>query len=340
MAGTKAGETKAAGAKTAEMRVIEHGQGGGPEVLRVGHRPVPRPGPGEVLVRVIAAGVNGPDLKQRTGSYPPPPGASDLLGLEISGEVVEAGEGVARWKRGDLICALTNGGAYAEFAAVPAGQCLPVPEGVEPVDAAGLCETFFTVWSNVWHGHEVRAGATMLVHGGGGGIGSTAVQLGRAMGLRVFTTAGSDASRKLAAEMGAERVIDYRTEDFAEIVREAGGADIVVDFMGGDYVERNFKAARADARIIQLAFDRGAKVEVPIAPIMLKRLVWTGSTLRPRSPAFKAAVARELEERVWPLFARGELRTVTSRVFPLDEARQAHEAMEAGGHSGKILLRL
>ncbi len=180
----------------------------------------------------------------------------------------------------------------------------------------------------------------MLVHGGGGGIGSTAVQLGRAFGLRVFTTAGSEASRKLAGEMGAERVIDYKTEDFAEIVREAGGADIVVDFMGGDYVERNFKAARADARIIQLAFDRGAKAEIPIAPIMLKRLVWTGSTLRPRPPEFKAAMARELEERVWPLFGQGRLRTVTSRVFPLDEARAAHEAMEAGGHAGKILLRL
>ena len=324
----------------AEMKVIEHGSGGGPDVLRTGTRPVPDPSPSDVLVRVIAAGVNGPDLKQRAGAYPPPPGASDLLGLEISGEVVGAGAEVTRWKKGDLVCALTNGGAYAEFATVPAGQCLPIPPGVNPVDAAGLCETFFTVWSNVWHGHDVPAGATMLVHGGGGGIGSTAVQLGRALGLRVFTTAGSDASRKLAAEMGAERVIDYKTEDFAEIVREAGGADIVIDFMGGDYVERNIKACRQDARIIQLAFDRGAKVEINIAPIMLKRIVWTGSTLRPRPPEFKAAVARELEERVWPLFGQGKLRPVTSRVFPLAEARAAHEAMEAPGHSGKILLRM
>ena len=323
----------------AEMKVIEHGQGGGPEVLRVGRRPVPEPGPRDVLVHVIAAGVNGPDLKQRSGSYPPPPGASDLLGLEMSGEVVAAGAEATRWNKGDLVCALTNGGAYAEFVAVPAGQCLPIPPGVDPLDAAGLCETFFTVWSNVWHGAGVPAGATMLVHGGGGGIGSTAVQLGRAMGLRVFTTAGSDASRRLAAAMGAERVIDYKTEDFAEIVREAGGADIVVDFMGGDYVERNFKAARADARIVQLAFDRGARAEVPSAPSMLKRLHGTGSTLRPRPPEFKAAVARELEERVWPLFGRGELRPVTSRVFPLAEARAAHEAMEAPGPSGKILLR-
>jgi NADPH:quinone reductase len=324
----------------AEMKVIEHGDGGGPEVLRIGTRPVPEPGPGDVLVRVVAAGVNGPDLKQRSGSYPPPPGASDVLGLEISGEVVATGAEVTRWKKGDRVCALTNGGAYAEFAKVPAGQCLPIPPGVEPVDAAGLCETFFTVWSNVWHGHKVPEGATLLVHGGGGGIGSTAVQLGRAFGLRVFTTAGSEASRKLAAEMGAERVIDYKTEDFADIVREAGGADIVVDFMGGDYVERNIKAARADARIIQLAFDRGSKVEINIAPIMLKRIVWTGSTLRPRPPEFKAAVARELEELVWPLFGKGKLRPVTQRVFPFDEARLAHEAMEAGGHAGKILLRL
>jgi NADPH:quinone reductase len=322
------------------MKVIEHAPGGGPEVLRLATRPAPRPGAGEVLVRVIAAGLNGPDLKQRSGSYPPPPGASDLLGLEMSGEVVDAGSGTSRWKTGDLVCALTNGGSYAEYVAVPEGQCLAIPPGLDPVDAAGLCETFFTVWSNVWHGHDVPAGATMLVHGGGGGIGSTAVQLGRAFGLRVFTTAGSEASRKLAAEMGAERVIDYKTEDFAEIVREAGGADIVVDFMGGDYVERNFKAARADARIIQLAFDRGGKAEIPIAPIMLKRLHWTGSTLRPRSPEFKAAIARELETRAWPLFAEGKLRPVTSRVFPLAEARAAHEAMESLGHSGKILLRM
>ena len=332
-------EMKVPDMKVPDMKVIEHAPGGGPEVLRIGHRPVPEPGPGDVLVRVLACGVNGPDLKQRAGSYPPPPGASDLLGLEMSGEVVAAGAEVTRWRQGDLVCALTNGGAYAEFVKVPAGQCLPVPQGVEPVDAAGLPETFFTVWSNVWHGHEVPPGATMLVHGGGGGIGSTAVQLGHAFGLRVFTTAGSEASRRLAGEMGAERVIDYKSEDFAEIVREAGGADIVVDFMGGDYVERNIKACRADARLIQLAFDRGATVEINIAPIMLKRIVWTGSTLRPRPPEFKAAVARELEERVWPLFAERKLRTVTTRTFPFAEARAAHEAMAAGGHAGKILLR-
>ena len=323
----------------ADMRVIEHGEGGGPEVLRPGSRPVPQPGAGEVLVRVIAAGVNGPDLKQRKGAYPPPPGASDLLGLEMSGEVVEVGPDVARWKKGDMVCGLTNGGAYAEYVAVPAGQVLPIPDGVDPVDAGGLCETFFTVWSNVWHGHDVPEGATMLVHGGGGGIGSTAVQLGTALGLRVFTTAGSEASRKLAGEMGADRVIDYKTEDFAEIVKAAGGADVIIDFMGGDYVARNMNAARMDCRIIQLAFDRGAKVELNLGPIMMKRIVYTGSTLRPRPPEFKAAVAAELAERVWPLFGQGKLRPVTRRVFPFAEAGAAHEAMEAPGHSGKILLK-
>lgn len=323
----------------AEMRVIEHGEGGGPEVLRLGTRPVPQPKAGEVLVKVIAAGVNGPDLKQRKGNYPPPPGASDLMGLEVSGEVVETGADVGRWKKGDLVCGLCNGGGYAEYVVIPAGQCLPIPDGVDPADAAGLPETFFTVWSNVWHGHDVPEGATMLVHGGGGGIGSTAVQLGKAMGLRVFTTAGSDASRGLAAEMGAERVIDYKTEDFVEVVKAAGGADLIIDFMGGDYVARNISAARMDCRIIQLAFDRGAKVELNLGPVMMKRIVYTGSTLRPRSPDFKAAVASELAERAWPLFGEGRLRPVTRKVFSFADARRAHEAMEAPGHAGKVLLK-
>ena len=323
----------------AEMRVIEHGEGGGPEVLRIGTRPIPEPAADEVLVRVIAAGVNGPDLKQRLGNYPPPKGASDLMGLEVSGEVVGLGSDVTKWKKGDLVCGLCNGGGYAEYVVVPAAQCLPIPSEVDPVDAAGLPETFFTVWSNVWHGHDVPEGATMLVHGGGGGIGSTAVQLGKALGWRVFTTAGSDASRALAADLGAERVIDYKTEDFVEIVRAAGGADIIIDFMGGDYVQRNMKAARADCRIIQLAFDLGAKVEVGLGSILMKRIVYTGSALRPRSPEFKAAIASELTERVWPLFAEGRLRPVTNRIFSFEEAREAHEAMEGPGHAGKTLLR-
>lgn len=321
-----------------EMRVIDHGEGGGPAVLTVANQPVPKPVEGEILIKVAAAGVNGPDLKQRKGAYPPPPGASPLIGLEVSGAVAAVGEGVTEWVEGDEVCALVNGGGYAEYCRAPAGQCLPIPEGVSLQDAAGLPETFFTVWSNIWHGHEVPAGQTLLVHGGGGGIGSTAVQLGKAMGLTVLTTAGSEQSRALAADMGADRVINYREEDFVAITKEAGGADIILDFMGGDYIQKNFSAARIDCRIVQLAFDLGAKVEIGVGPIMMKRIRWTGATLRPRPPEFKADVASELRERVWPHFATGKLRPVTTKTFPLAEASAAHAAVEAPGHSGKVLL--
>ncbi|MEM7499582.1 MAG: NAD(P)H-quinone oxidoreductase [Pseudomonadota bacterium] len=323
----------------AEMRVIEAAEPGGPEVLKLASRAVQEPGAGQVLVKVTAAGVNGPDLKQRRGDYPPPPGASDLMGLEVSGEVVALGQGASRWQVGDRICALTNGGAYAEYVAIDEGHCLPVPEGVDEIDAAGLCETFFTVWSNIFHGHDVPAGGTFLVHGGSGGIGSTAVQLGAARGLRVFTTC-SAASADFVTGLGAERAIDYRAEDFVAVVKEAGGADLILDFRGGDYVARNFKAARMDCRIVQLAFDAGAKVEVNLGPVLMKRLVYTGSTLRPRPPAFKAAVAAELGAEAWPLFAEGKLRAVTHKVYPMAEAVAAHQALEAGGHLGKILLKM
>ncbi|MEO0429802.1 MAG: NAD(P)H-quinone oxidoreductase [Pseudomonadota bacterium] len=323
----------------AEMRVIEAAEPGGPEVLRMGTRAVPKPAEGQVLIKVTAAGVNGPDLKQRKGAYPPPPGASDLMGLEVSGEVAALGSGTDRWEVGDEVCALTNGGAYAEYVAVDERHCLPVPEGVSDVDAAGLCETFFTVWSNIFHGHEVPEGATFLVHGGSGGIGSTAVQLGAAMGLRVFATC-SAASAEFVRDLGAERAIDYRAEDFVEVVKEAGGADLILDFRGGDYIARNFKAARMDCRIVQLAFDAGAKQEVNLGPVLMKRLTYTGSTLRPRSADFKAAVAAELAAEAWPLFPKGKLRPVTHKVFPMEEVRAAHEALEAGGHLGKILLRM
>ena len=322
----------------AEMSVIEHGDGGAPEVLTPGRRPVPEPGAGEVLLGVTAAGVNGPDLMQRKGLYPAPKGASDLLGLEVSGAVVALGAGVERWRVGDRVCALTNGGAYAERVAVRADHCLPIPEGVAEADAAGLPETYFTVWSNVFHGHEVPEGATFLVHGGAGGIGSTAIQLGAARGLRVFATEGSEEGLAFCREMGAERAIDYRSEDFVAVVKEAGGADLILDIVGGDYVARNIKAARHDARIIQLAFARGAEVQINLMPVMLKRLTYTGSTLRTRSDAFKAAIARDLEAEVWPLFAAGRLRTVTHTVLPLAEAAKAHAMMEAAGHRGKILL--
>ena len=321
-----------------DMRVIEHGAGGAPDVMTIGSRPVPQPEAGEILIKVAAAGVNGPDLKQRRGNYPPPPGASDLMGLEVSGHVEAVGEGVADWSVGDPVCGLMNGGGYAEYVAAPAGQCLPIPEGVELIDAAGLCETFFTVWSNVWFGHDVPEGDTMLVHGGGGGIGSTAVQLGKAFGQRVFTTAGSEASRAMAARMGADQVINYRELDFVDVLAEAGGADIIVDFMGGDYTARNLKCSKMDTRIIQLAFDQGHKVEISLIPFLVKRVSLTGAALRPRKPDFKAAVAADLKQRVWPLFAKGKLQTVTQQKFAFDQVVAAHELMEAGKHSGKVLL--
>jgi NADPH2:quinone reductase len=321
-----------------EMAVVEISQSGDPEVLVMAKRPMPQPGPGQVLIKVASAGVNGPDIMQRQGRYAPPPGASDLPGLEVSGEIAAIGGGVTRWARGDRVCALTKGGGYAGYVAVEAGHVLPVPEGVDLIDAGGLCETYFTVWSNFFFGHEVEPGSIYLVHGGSGGIGSTAVQLGAALGLRVFTTAGSPESCAFCEGLGAERAINYRDEDFVEIVRAAGGASLILDFMGGDYVAGNFSAAAMDCRIVQLAFRKGSKIELDLLPVMLKRLTITGSTLRPRSDEFKAAVAADLEARVWPLFADGRLRAVTHAVLPMAEAAAAHAMMEAGGLRGKILL--
>jgi putative PIG3 family NAD(P)H quinone oxidoreductase len=327
------------GTQDGTMRVVEVREAGGPDVLMDGTRPVPVPGPGEVMIRVAAAGVNGPDLVQRRGLYPPPKGASDLLGLEVSGEIVALGEGESPWRVGDRVCALTNGGGYAEYVAVESTHCLPVPGGVDIEDAAGLPETYFTVWSNVFHGHEVAEGATLLVHGGAGGIGTTAVQLGAAFGLKVMTTVSSASAADFVVALGADRAIDYTAEDFVAVCREAGGADIILDIVGGDYIARNIKTARADGRIIQLAFNAGSKVEVDLMPVMLKRLTLTGSTLRSRPDAFKSAVAAELRERVWPLFAEGQLKPVTHATLPLADAAEAHRMMEAGGHRGKILLR-
>lgn len=323
---------------TQDMRTIEMREPGGPEVLAIGTRPVPQPAPHEVLIRVTAVGVNGPDLVQRRGHYPPPKGASDLLGLEVSGEIAELGAEVSGWNVGDPVCALTNGGGYAEYVAVDASHCLPIPEGVEIVDAAGLCETYFTVWSNCFLDQKHPEGGIFLVHGGAGGIGATATQIGRAMGMRVFTTC-SGAEVDFCTANGAERAIDYTSEDFVEIVREAGSANLILDIIGGDYVARNVKAAAPDARIVQLAFNAGSKVEINLMPIMLKRLTYTGSTLRSRPDAFKSAVAADLAEKVWPLFAAGKLRPVTHAVLGFDEATEAHAMMEAAGHQGKILLK-
>ncbi|TPE48997.1 NAD(P)H-quinone oxidoreductase [Amaricoccus solimangrovi] len=320
------------------MKTVEMAGKGGPDVLRVGSRPVPAPGEGEVLIRVTAAGVNGPDLWQRRGLYPPPRGASDLLGLEVSGEIVALGPDVSGWSEGDLVCALTNGGGYAEFVAVPARHCAPIPGPVSVVDAAGLCETYFTVWSNLFHGWPVTPGELLLVHGGAGGIGSTAIQLARGLGLRVFATCADAADRAYVESLGAERVITIEDEDFVEVTRAAGGANLILDIIGGDYVARNIKAAASDARIVQLAFAAGSRVEIDLMPVMLKRIIYTGSTLRSRSDDYKGMVSTALREKIWPLFDAGRLAPQTWRVFPYAEAAEAHAMMERSAHRGKILL--
>jgi NADPH2:quinone reductase len=320
------------------MRGIVMREAGGPDVLIPAELEVPALRAGEVLIRVVAAGVNGPDLVQRRGHYPPPKGASPHLGLEVSGEIAALGEGVTRWSLGDKVCALTNGGGYAEYVAVDAGHVLPLPEGVDMVDAAGLCETYFTVWSNVFLGQAIPEGGNFLVHGGAGGIGSTAIQLGAALGVSVLTTVEAR-DKDFVTALGATTAIDFREEDFVEIARAAGGADIVLDIIGGPYVARNIKACRHDARIIQLAFNGGSKVEIDLMPVMLKRLSYTGSTLRSRPESFKTQVAADLADKVWPLFSQGHLRAVTHTVLPLEEAAKAHELMESAGQQGKILLK-
>jgi putative PIG3 family NAD(P)H quinone oxidoreductase len=323
-----------------QIRVVEISKPGGPEVLVAARRPLPMPAAGEVLIKVAATGVNGPDLMQRKGLYPAPAGASDLLGLEVSGEVVAVGAQVKRWSAGERVAALTNGGGYAQYCAVDAEHCLPIPRGVSLHDAAGLPETFFTVWSNVFMGAGLARGETLLVHGGAGGIGTTAIQLGKAFGAKVFATDSPEARCRICSELGADRVIDYRAEDFVEIVRQAGGANVILDIVGGGNVEKNFKAASHDARIIQLAFAAGSRVDLNLMPVMLKRLTYTGSTLRTRAPAFKARIARELEDKVWPLIESGAIRVVTRKTFALGEAAAAHALMESAQHTGKILLRV
>jgi putative PIG3 family NAD(P)H quinone oxidoreductase len=321
-----------------QMNVVEITQPGGPEVLKPAERPVPEPGPGEVLIRVAAAGVNGPDLMQRKGLYPAPPGASDLPGLEVAGEVAAVGSNVKRWSVGDKVTALTNGGGYAEYCTVDAQHCLPIPKGIALLDAGGLPETFFTVWSNVFMGARLAAGETFLVHGGAGGIGTTAIQLGKAFGAKVIATDSPAERCAICRDLGADRVIDYKQEDFVEISRQEGGANVILDIVGGPNVEKNFKAAAHDCRIIQLAFALGSKVELNLMPVMLKRLTYTGSTLRTRPAAFKAQVARELEAKVWPQIASGRIRVVTRQTFPLAEAAKAHALMESARHTGKIVL--
>ena len=324
---------------SATMRVIEIREPGGPDVLALGERERPVPGDGQVVVEVAYAGVNGPDMMQRKGLYPPPKGASDLLGLEIAGTVVEAGAAVTRWKVGDRVCGLANGGGYAERCVLEEGQTLPVPGSLSLADAASLPETFFTIWSNVFMNARLAAGEVFLVHGGAGGLGTTCIQLGKAFGATVVATDSPAERCRICATLGADRVIDYEEEDFVEVVRsEFGGADVILDIVGGPYIARNIKAARHDGRIVQLAFALGSRVEINLMPVMLKRLLYTGSTLRSRSDAQKAAIAVELREKVWPLIAGGTIRPVVSAVLPLARAGEAHALMESAGHTGKIVL--
>lgn len=325
------------------MRYIELPEYGEPEVMRVAEMAVPQPGKGEVLIRVAAAGVNRPDIVQRQGLYPPPPGASPVLGLEVAGEIAALGEGVAGWQLDDPVCALTNGGGYAEFVVVPAAQCLPVPQGLSLAEAAALPETMFTVWSNVFDRAQLQPGEIFLVHGGSSGIGTTAIQLASNLGARVFATAGSDEKCAACEALGAEKAINYRNDDYVEVIREATeghGADVILDMVGGDYVDRNVQLAARDGRIVNIAFLQGAKVQLNMLPVMVKRLTLTGSTLRPQPPEVKAAIARALEEKVWPLIAAGKVRPQIAATFALEDVVAAHRLMESSNHIGKIVLTL
>jgi NADPH2:quinone reductase len=325
----------------ATMTAIDPAAPGGPEVLVAVTRPVPQPGPDEVLVKVAAAGVNRPDVLQRLGLYPMPPGLPTIPGLEIAGTVVAVGDAVERWRIGDAVCALVAGGGYAEYCTAPAGQCLPVPAGMAMVDAAGLPETWFTVWSNVMDRGHARPGETLLVHGGTSGIGVTAIQLGSALGMTVIVTAGNADKCTAALALGAAHAIDYNARDFVtEVARitDHRGVDLVLDMVGGDYLPRNLQCLADDGRHVSIAFQRGPRADLDLVAVMRKRLVLTGSMLRPRPIAFKTAIAETLEGAIWPEFEAGRLRPVTDRVFPLAEAAEAHRRMEAGAHVGKIVL--
>lgn len=325
------------------MTAIEITSPGRPEVLQPVQRDVPRPGPGELLVRVRVAGVNRPDVLQREGNYQPPKGASDIPGLEIAGDVVALGVDVARFAIGDAVVALLPGGGYAEYATVHASNALPLPAGYGYLEGAALPETFFTVWSNVFDRGRLRAGETLLIHGGTSGIGTTAIQLGKAFGARVIATAGTPEKCAACVKLGADLAIDYRQQDFVALVREftgGHGADVILDMVGGDYVDRNYKAAAEDGRIVQIAFLGGAKAQANFAILMTKRLTHTGSTLRPRPVTFKAEIAAALEEKVWPLLAKRSLAPVIDKIYPLHDAWRAHEHMETGNHIGKILLQV
>jgi len=325
------------------MDCVEIEKPGGPETLKPARRPVPKPGDGEVLVRVAAAGVNRPDVLQRRGLYNPPPGTTDLPGLEIAGTVAALGKGVERWKIGDRVCALVAGGGYAAYCAAPAPQCLPVPRGLDAVAAACLPETVMTVWTNVFERGRLQQGESFLVHGGTSGIGTTAIQMAKAWGARVFATAGGEVKAKACRDLGADVAVDYKAEDFAAVVKEATGkrgVDVILDMVGGDYFAKNVDCLAVEGRLVYIASLRGAKVELNIAEMMQKRVWVTGSTLRPRSVAEKGAIARAVEAGIWPHVEAGRIRPVIHARFALAEAAKAHALMETNAHIGKIVLTI
>ncbi|MEM7522539.1 MAG: NAD(P)H-quinone oxidoreductase [Pseudomonadota bacterium] len=324
-----------------DMRAVEISKPGGPKVLTLTSRPIPAPGPEEILIRVAAAGVNRPDCLQRAGAYPPPPGASDLPGLEAAGEIAAIGAAVTRWRVGDKVCALLAGGGYAEYAVTHQDHALPAPTGLSLEEAAALPETFFTVWTNVFDRGGLKGGETFLVHGGSSGIGTTAIQLASAFGARVFTTVGNEEKAQACRDLGAEIAVNYRDADFVEVLREATGGrgvDLILDMVGGGYIPRNVKLAADQGRIAQIAFLQGPVVELNFVQIMLKRLTFTGSTLRPRSVQEKAAIAERLRAHAWPLIETGRVKPVMAATFPLADAAKAHALMEGSSHVGKIVL--
>lgn len=318
------------------MQVIEISEFGDADVLRVAERPTPEPGANEILIKVHAAGLNRPDLLQRQGKYPPPPGVTDIPGLEIAGEIVKSN--ALEWKEGDKVCALLAGGGYAEYAVAPAGQCLPVPDNLDMAQAAALPETIFTVWNNLFVRGGLQEGQTALVHGGASGIGTTAIQMGKAMGAKVIVTAGSDDKCEACRKIGADMALNYKTQDFvAEIGKDS--VDVVLDMVGGDYVPRNFEVLKTDGRHVSIAFLNGPKTEIIIPTLMQKRIVMTGSTLRPRSAAEKQVLRDGISERIWPLVGDGKITPIIHKKFPLTQAAEAHKALESGDHIGKIVLK-
>ena len=324
-----------------QMKFININEPGGPEVLQLADGPVPQPDADDVLIRVSAASVNRPDVAQRLGVYPVPPGASPIPGLEVSGEVVACGDGATKFSAGDQVCALVNGGGYAEFVAVPDGQCLPIPHGLSVIEAAALPETFFTVWTNVFERGALKSGESFLVHGGSSGIGTTAIQLAKSRGAIVYATAGSAEKCQACEDLGADLAVNYRQEDFVEVLKDATdgrGVDVILDMVGGDYVRRNVELAALHGRIVIIATLRGKSSEISLIPILMKCLVVTGSVLRPRTDAEKAAIAASLLEHAWPLIEAGTVKPVIHSTFPLEDVAKAHELMESSKHIGKIVL--